>query len=192
VPVEGQSDIVIFGMPYISPYNVNSILNPLLVQVMACGYLHNLNRGVPLLIDPKIPHLEYYAGASIVTPNHYEAEAATGMRVRSEEDARRAARLFRERAKCRDVVMTRGDQGIWLLSDRVEGYLPAASHEVADVTGAGDTVVATLALALAAGATLAEAARLANEAAGIVVGKFGPATLSVTELLDALESSAAV
>ena len=116
-----------------------------------------------------------------MTPNHHEAEAATGVRVRSEDDARRAARLFRERAGCRDVVMTRGDQGIWLLSDRVEGHLPAAAREVADVTGAGDTVVATLALALAAGATLAEAARLANEAAGIVVGRFGPATVSVPE-----------
>jgi D-beta-D-heptose 7-phosphate kinase/D-beta-D-heptose 1-phosphate adenosyltransferase len=88
--------------------------------------------------------------------------------------------------------MTRGDQGIWLLSDRVEGHLPATAREVTDVTGAGDTVVATLALTLAAGATLGEAARLANEAAGIVVGKFGPATVSVPELLDAIESSAAV
>ena len=83
--------------------------------------------------------------------------------------------------------MTRGDQGMWLLSSGMEGHLPAAAREVADVTGAGDTVIATLALALAAGATLGEAARLANEAAGIVVAKFGPATASMTELLAALE-----
>jgi len=149
-------------------------------------------RGAPVLVDPKIPHLEYYAGTTVVTPNHHEAELATGMRVRSEEEAREAARAFRGRARCRNVVMTRGDQGIWLLSDSLEGYLPAASREVADVTGAGDTVVATLALALAAGATLGEAARLANEAAGIVVGKFGPATVSVTELLGAIEASTSV
>jgi D-beta-D-heptose 7-phosphate kinase/D-beta-D-heptose 1-phosphate adenosyltransferase len=161
-------------------------------QVVRAALTAAASGGVPLLVDPKIPHLAYYAGASVVTPNHHEAEAATGVRVRSEDDARRAARLFRERAGCRDVVMTRGDQGIWLLSDRVEGHLPATSREVADVTGAGDTVVATLALALAAGATLAEAARLANEAAGIVVGKFGPATVSVPELLGVIESSAAV
>jgi D-beta-D-heptose 7-phosphate kinase/D-beta-D-heptose 1-phosphate adenosyltransferase len=161
-------------------------------QVVQKALAAAAGRGVPLLVDPKIPHLSYYAGASVVTPNHHEAEAATGVRVRSEEDARRAARLFRERAGCRDVVMTRGDQGIWLLSDRVEGHLPAASREVADVTGAGDTVVATLALALAAGAPLAEAARLANEAAGIVVGKFGPATVSVAELLEAIASAAVV
>jgi D-beta-D-heptose 7-phosphate kinase/D-beta-D-heptose 1-phosphate adenosyltransferase len=121
----------------------------------------------PVLVDPKIPHLEYYRGATIVTPNHHEAESATLRRVRNEDEARAAARIFRERASCRDVLMTRGDQGIWLLSDGLEGYLPAAAREVADVTGAGDTVIATLAMMLASGATVGEAARLANEAAGI-------------------------
>ena len=88
--------------------------------------------------------------------------------------------------------MTRGDQGMWLLGEDAEGFLPAAAREVADVTGAGDTVIATMALAVAAGATLAEAARLANEAAGIVVAKFGPATLGVSELLHAVHTTAAV
>ena len=145
--------------------------------------------GAPVLVDPKIPHLEYYAGTTVVTPNHHEAEFATHMRVRSQDEAREAARLFRDRARCQHVVMTRGDQGIWLLSDGLEGYLPAAAREVADVTGAGDTVIAALALALAVGATLGEAARLANEAAGIVVGKFGPSTVSTTELLAAIEAA---
>jgi D-glycero-beta-D-manno-heptose-7-phosphate kinase len=147
-------------------------------------------RGVPVLVDPKIPHLEYYAGADVVTPNHHEAETATGMRVRTDEDAREAARVFRERAGCGAVLMTRGDQGMWLLGSDVEGRLPAAARDVADVTGAGDTVIATLALAVAAGATLTEAARLANEAAGISVGKFGPATVSPIELLVALGAAA--
>jgi D-beta-D-heptose 7-phosphate kinase/D-beta-D-heptose 1-phosphate adenosyltransferase len=147
-------------------------------------------RSVPVLVDPKIPHVDYYAGTTVVTPNHHEAEIAANMRVRSEDDARGAARLFRDRAQCRSVLMTRGDQGMWLLAEGVEGHLPAAAREVADVTGAGDTVIATLALALAAGATITEAARLANEAAGIVVAKFGPATVSVAELLKAMEASA--
>jgi D-beta-D-heptose 7-phosphate kinase/D-beta-D-heptose 1-phosphate adenosyltransferase len=81
--------------------------------------------------------------------------------------------------------MTRGDQGMWLLGDDVEGYLPAVAREVADVTGAGDTVIATLALALAAGATLVEAVRLSNEAAGLVVAKFGPAVVTPGELIEA-------
>ena len=144
-------------------------------------------RDVPVLVDPKIPHVDYYAGTTVVTPNHLEAEIAANMRVRSEDDARGAARLFRDRAQCRSVLMTRGDQGMWLLADGTEGHLPAAAREVADVTGAGDTVIATLALALAAGATIAEGARLANEAAGLVVSRFGPATVRVAELLAAIE-----
>ena len=96
------------------------------------------------------------------------------MRVRTDEDARAAARVFRERARAASVLMTRGDQGMWLLADDVEGQLPAVAREVADVTGAGDTVIATMALALAAGATLTEAARLANEAAGIVGRQIRP------------------
>jgi D-beta-D-heptose 7-phosphate kinase/D-beta-D-heptose 1-phosphate adenosyltransferase len=74
---------------------------------------------------------------------------------------------------------------MWLTCENAEGHLAAAAREVSDVTGAGDTVVATLALALAAGATMAEGAQLANEAAGIVVGKFGPSTVTPSELLAA-------
>ena len=147
-------------------------------------------RRIPVLVDPKIPHIDYYAGATVITPNHHEAEVATHMRVRTDDGARDAARLFREQSACGAVLMTRGDQGMWLLGGDVEGSLPAATREVADVTGAGDTVIATMALALATGATLAEAARLANAAAGIAVAKFGPAVVTPDELLRALDASA--
>jgi D-glycero-beta-D-manno-heptose-7-phosphate kinase len=146
--------------------------------------------GAPLLVDPKIPHIDYYAGATLVTPNHHEAETATHRRVRSDDEARDAAREFRERARCQGVLMTRGDQGMWLLTEDVEGQLPTSAREVSDVTGAGDTVIATMTLALAAGATPAEAARLANEAAGIAVSRFGAATVSVEELLRAISQPA--
>jgi D-beta-D-heptose 7-phosphate kinase/D-beta-D-heptose 1-phosphate adenosyltransferase len=152
-------------------------------RVMATAATLGERLGIPVLVDPKIPHLAYYAGASLITPNHVEAEVATHHRVRTHDEARTAAREFRSRARCSAVLMTRGDQGMWLLDEREEGYLPAAAREVADVTGAGDTVIATLALSLAAGATLAEAAWLANQAAAIVVGRFGPATVSPAELL---------
>ena len=161
-------------------------------RVMAATIAAARDAGVPVLVDPKIPHLDYYAGATVVTPNHHEAEVATHMRVRSHEEARDAARRFRERARSGGVLMTRGDQGMWLLTEDVEGHLPASAREVADVTGAGDTVIASIALAIASGATMTEAARLANEAAGIVVGKFGPATLSVAELLRAVDVSAEI
>jgi len=139
---------------------------------------------IPLIVDPKIPHLACYAGATLVTPNHHEAEVATHLRVRTDDDARLAARDFRTRAQCGAVLITRGEQGMWLSEPGAEGSIPSVAREVSDVTGAGDTVVATLSLAAAAGATMAEAAALANQAAGIVVGKFGPATVTVEELLE--------
>jgi D-beta-D-heptose 7-phosphate kinase/D-beta-D-heptose 1-phosphate adenosyltransferase len=147
-------------------------------------------RGIPLLVDPKIPHIDYYAGATLITPNHHEAEIATHSRIRSATDARLGASAFRELARCDAVLMTRGDQGMWLLASDAEGQLAASAREVADVTGAGDTVVATLALAIASGATMLEAAHLANEAAGIAVGKFGAATVTPAELLRALQAHA--
>jgi len=140
-------------------------------------------RRVPVLVDPKIPHLEYYAGTTLVTPNHHEAEMATHLRIRTDDDARRAGRVFVERAKCQGVLITRGEHGMSLVDPSCEAHYPAVAREVADVTGAGDTVIATLALGLAAGASLAEAAQLANQAAGIVVRRFGPATVTPGELL---------
>lgn len=141
-----------------------------------------LARGVPLLVDPKVPHVDYYAGATVVTPNHHEAEAVTHMRIRTADDARGAARRFRERVGCESVVITRGEHGMWLLERETEINLPAEAREVADVTGAGDTVISALALGLAAGGTLADAAAIANRAAGFVVGKFGPAAVTIEEL----------
>jgi len=140
--------------------------------------------GAPLLVDPKIPHLDCYAGATLVTPNQHEAEAATDRRIRTDDEARDAAIDFRRRARCEAVLITRGEHGMWLSSGDAEGAIPALAREVSDVTGAGDTVVATLALALAAGATMTEAAVLANHAAGVVVGKFGPSTVTPQELLN--------
>jgi rfaE bifunctional protein kinase chain/domain len=167
------------GAIVVSDYLKGVVTRRLMAHVIATGQ----RRAVPVLVDPKIPHLEYYAGASLVTPNNHEAETATHLRIRSDEDARNAARVFRQRARCEGVLITRGEHGMWLAHDLAEGHLPAAAREVSDVTGAGDTVVATLALALASGATWAEAAQVANEAAGIVVGKFGPATVSAEELV---------
>jgi len=139
--------------------------------------------GVPILIDPKIPHLDFYAGATLVTPNHHEAEQATHRRIRTDEDARLVGREFRSRFCADAALITRGEKGMWLSSDAGEGAIPALAREVSDVTGAGDTVVATLALALAAGATLPDAAALASHAASVVVGKFGAATVTTAELM---------
>ena len=143
-------------------------------------------RGVPSLVDPKVPHIEYYAGATLITPNHHEAEAVTLQRIRSAEEARAAAAAFRERAACDNVLITRGEHGMWLLAADGQYDLPAEALEVSDVTGAGDTVIAAIALGLAAGASLKDAARLANRAAGLAVARFGPVAITAEELAAAL------
>lgn len=140
------------------------------------------DRRIPVLVDPKVPHVDYYRGATVITPNHHEAEAVTHMRIRTPGDAAAAARRFRDRAGSDSVLITWGEHGMWLLTPDGETALTAEAREVSDVTGAGDTVIATMTLALAAGATLIDAARLANRAAGIVVGKFGPAVVTPEEL----------
>ena len=144
--------------------------------------------GVPLLVDPKVPQAERYRGATLITPNHHEAELMTQSSIRSVEDASRAARALHERTGA-SVLITWGEHGMFVLDRSVdrpggqrEASLPAAAREVADVTGAGDTVISVLALGLAAGAALFDAARLANTAAGLVVGRFGPAALTTAEL----------
>jgi D-glycero-beta-D-manno-heptose-7-phosphate kinase len=143
-------------------------------------------RRIPSLIDPKVPHIDYYAGATVVTPNHHEAEAVTLLRIRTAEEARVAAQRFRERTRCEAVLITRGEHGMWLLAADGEYDLPAETREVSDVTGAGDTVIAAMALGLAAKGSLADAARLANRAAGLAVARFGPVAIGYEELAEAL------
>jgi D-beta-D-heptose 7-phosphate kinase/D-beta-D-heptose 1-phosphate adenosyltransferase len=167
----------------ISDYLKGAVTRTLVAR--AVGIARDL--GVPLLVDPKMPHFDYYAGATLLTPNNAEAETGAHARIRTHADARAAARAIRDRLGCRSVLITRGESGMWLLDERGEGYLPAATREVADVTGAGDTVVATLALALAAGADMVEAATLANAAAGVTVSKFGPSSATLREIRGALE-----
>jgi D-beta-D-heptose 7-phosphate kinase/D-beta-D-heptose 1-phosphate adenosyltransferase len=161
-------------------------------EVIAAAAAAASARGAPLLVDPKTPVAERYRGATLITPNHHEAELMTQMRIRTPADAREAARTLHARTGA-DVLITRGEHGMWIFDGRsrspVEAELPAVAREVADVTGAGDTVIAVLALALAAGATLLEAARLANLAAGLVVARFGPATVSPDELAAAIAST---
>jgi D-beta-D-heptose 7-phosphate kinase/D-beta-D-heptose 1-phosphate adenosyltransferase len=168
----------------VSDYLKGVVTRPVIEALIDLGSAKESPAGgaIPLIVDPKIPHLAYYDGATLITPNHHEAEAATHRRIHTDQDASEAARGFLARAGCEAVLITRGEHGMWLTGKDCEGAIPSIAREVSDVTGAGDTVVATLALALAAGATLTEAAILANHAAGVVVGRFGPATLTPAEL----------
>ncbi len=144
-------------------------------------------RGVPVLVDPKVRHFGLFRGARLVTPNQLEAEQATGVRIRTQADLLKAGARILASLRCEAALITRGEHGMSLFEHgRAPAHVPAAAREVFDVTGAGDTVIATLGLALAAGAELREAAVLANHAAGVVVGKLGTASVTPDELLRAI------
>ncbi|MDP2308826.1 MAG: D-glycero-beta-D-manno-heptose 1-phosphate adenylyltransferase [Pseudomonadota bacterium] len=149
--------------------------------------------GVPVLVDPKNVDLGVYRGATVVTPNHRELEAAVGRPVviggaeAGDLDAEHSGRTVLAQAGIRSMVVTLGDRGLLALPE--EGgarAIQSASREVFDVTGAGDTVIAVLALCLAGGADLVTAAEIANAAAGVVVGKLGTAVVQLDELSRAL------
>lgn len=139
--------------------------------------------GIPTVVDPKPMHFEAYRPITAVTPNINEASQVARVRIRDDADAARAAAVILEMLGCRAVLLTRGESGMLLCEAGAEpSVIPTAAREVYDVTGAGDTVVAAFTLALAAGASMADAAGLANAAAGVVVGKVGTATLTAGEL----------
>lgn len=146
--------------------------------------------GKLIAVDPNAKsELEAYRGATFLTPNTREAEALVGFRIVSEATLQRAAQLILDRTGAEHVVITRGKEGMALCSrgsNRIE-LIPTYAREVYDVSGAGDTVISVLALALAAGASLQEAAVLANVAAGVEVGKRGTATVTPDEIRVALE-----
>jgi len=144
--------------------------------------------GKPVVVDPRKADPAAYAGATIVTPNSEEMTAFTGIRADSDEAAEAACRVVLERVALDAVLLTRGADGMTLMARDAAAplHVRAETHRVFDVTGAGDTVVATLAAAIAGGAPLADAVRLANIAAGIVVAKPGTATVRPQELAHAL------
>ena len=141
---------------------------------------------VPVLVDPKGTDFEKYRGATLLTPNMSEFEAVVG-KVRDEQELVKKGLALIERFELEALLVTRSEHGMTLLrANQDELHLPAQAHEVFDVTGAGDTVIGTLATALAAGKSLDESCALANTAAGIVVGKLGTSTVSPIELANAV------
>lgn len=167
----------------VSDYDKGVITPRVLAEVLPPAYGR-----IPILVDPKIRNFEAYRPANLVTPNHHEALRISNLEEDNDETLQQAARMIRSRLACDAVLITRGERGMMLVEgDAPPVYVETAAQEVFDVTGAGDTVIATLAAALAAGASMTEAAVLANHAAGIVVGKVGTATASAEEVLDSLE-----
>jgi len=143
--------------------------------------------GKPVIVDPKSDSFEKYTGATVLTPNRQELERASGEPCISEPQIVAAARELLDTGICQALVVTRGAQGMSVVaSDGSTSHLQASAREIFDVSGAGDTAVATLALGLASGANLLDAARLANTAAGLVVSKAGTAVVSAGEIVAAV------
>lgn len=140
--------------------------------------------GRPILVDPKGDDYSRYAGATIVTPNRAELREVVG-RWRSETDLEARAQKLRRELGLQALLLTRSEEGMTLFTDAGAWSVPAQAREVFDVSGAGDTVIATLGVMLAAGATLPQAVDAANRAGGIVVGKLGTATVAYDELFGA-------
>lgn len=144
------------------------------------------SRGVHVLVDPKVRDIRFFRGAFLVTPNQKEAEEISGLAIRTDGDAERAVHRIARIAGTQGALVTRGEEGmsLGLRVGRKFSYwhVRATAREVFDVTGAGDTAIATLALALVAGARPHEAMMLANLAAGVAVGKLGTSSVTPAEI----------
>ena len=180
-----------FGAVIVSDYSKGVVNEPLMIRLhqLRRAIVEKTGRSLPLIVDPKPVNLHRFVGATVITPNNHEASMMSGMEIRNEQQLLAAARSIRDEIDCEAVLVTRGEAGMALLQedDRLV-TIPTRAKEVFDVTGAGDTVVATLALGLASGCSMLDAADLANHAAGIVVGKIGTASVGAEELCGALQS----
>jgi D-beta-D-heptose 7-phosphate kinase/D-beta-D-heptose 1-phosphate adenosyltransferase len=144
-------------------------------------------QGVRVVVDPKDPDFTKYSGAAVVTPNRGEAAAAARFPIRDPDEAIRAGRLIRDRYAIESVIVTLGEQGMVVVGAGDVALIPTQAKRVFDVTGAGDTAVAMLAVALAEGTALPEACFLANAAAGLQVARIGTARITRSEVAEAIE-----
>jgi rfaE bifunctional protein kinase chain/domain len=177
----GAADAVV-----VSDYDKGLLAGGLLARLLGAAAA----RGVPVCLDPKVRRFAAYRPVTVITPNHHEAAAATGLPADTDEELAACGARIREIIGGGDVLITRGENGMSLIDGGgAVTHIPTTAREVYDVTGAGDTVIATLSLALAAGAPAREAAVLANCAAGVVVGKVGTATGTPGELRAALAAA---
>ena len=163
----------------IEDYGKGVITRPLLEAVIPMAR----SRKKIITVDPKQEHFDLYRRVTALTPNRAEAGEAVGRELETDADVERAAKEILQRLSCDALLVTLGEDGMLLFEQGGRQVrIPTVAQEVFDVAGAGDTVIATFTLALASGASLGQAARIANYAAGIVVGKVGVAVATPDEL----------
>ncbi len=168
----GRHDVVLF-----SDYGKGGLAHiPRMIELARAA-------GKPVLVDPKGSDYARYAGANVITPNRAELMQVVGS-WQDESDLQRRAEDLRERLGLQALLLTRSEEGMSLFEADRASHVKAQVREVADVTGAGDTVIATLALMLACGLSLQQAMEVANRAGGLVVAKFGTSTVSYEELFE--------
>jgi D-beta-D-heptose 7-phosphate kinase/D-beta-D-heptose 1-phosphate adenosyltransferase len=173
------SDVVV-----LSDYAKGCLSNAVLAHVIEESRKH----GKPILVDPKGRDYQKYAGATVLTPNKSEASAASAIEITDEESLKAAGEKLLAELKTEALLITLGEDGMRLFErNRKSVQIPAAARDVYDVTGAGDTVIASIAVALGAGANFADAARIANSAAGIVVEQIGTTAVKKAELEKSLQ-----
>jgi D-beta-D-heptose 7-phosphate kinase/D-beta-D-heptose 1-phosphate adenosyltransferase len=166
----------------ISDYSKGVITSGLMRAVLKAAGRRKL-----VAVDPKIDRYNVYKGASIITPNLMEASAGSGVNITDEKTLIRAGRKLLEKLGLKAVLLTRGEDGMSLFQKGKVTHITTVARKVFDVTGAGDTVIGTFAMAYAAGASMEEAAVLANHAAGIVVGQVGTATATPAAIRQSLK-----
>jgi D-beta-D-heptose 7-phosphate kinase/D-beta-D-heptose 1-phosphate adenosyltransferase len=195
-PVEGEARSLIYGRAralasefdalVISDYGKGVVVEAELGDVVKAWR----KSGKPVLVDPHIPHFGWYRGVTVITPNAREAQLSAGIDFRKGHDPADSAFEVIRQMGLDALLVTRGEDGMSLYysgADRRQAHIPTVAKEVFDVTGAGDTVISVLAVALASGADMMEGVILANQAAGEVIKEVGTSTLSARELVAAFQ-----
>lgn len=163
----------------VSDYSKGTVTSGLLSEILPAAK----KAGKVVCLDPKPRHFSSYSPVTAITPNQKEAGRVVGFSIETSEDLEKAGRRILEMVDCQALLITMGEKGMALFADGSLTVEPAHTREVYDVTGAGDTVITVLCLALAAGADFVSAMKLTNIAAGIVVGKLGTAVVNPEELV---------
>ena len=166
----------------ISDYG-KGFLTPAILEALLSGARDNR---LPVIVDPKGQDFTRYRGATYITPNRREASLASGIEMKDEDSLIHGGRILIEKTEAQGIIVTLGRDGSFLVTRESAQAFPVKPVEMIDVTGAGDTVVATLALALANGLPVEKAITLSNLAASIVVSRFGAATVTLQEMIDNL------
>lgn len=169
----------------ISDYKKGVISSELVREVLKIARPENIF----VSVDPKVGHFHCYKNVSLITPNINEASQASGIEIKDEKSLINAGRALLRKISCDAVLITRGEHGMSLFRKNNVVHIPTVAKNVYDVTGAGDTVIATFTLAYAAGASMEEAAVIANHAGGIVVGEVGTAVVTPEQLDKSLSAN---